>query len=252
MKGTLSIGKAIPTAMKKAAYTAFILTLLSILTTGCMYPSDNEQDSQVSYRESVKRIQSAVDDFYKEQSVLPILTADAEVPRYEKYRVDLDKLKNMGYIDEIPKTAFENGGSAYFLIINEESEPSVKVLDLNTKQKVNEVQMSVNRYKTANNGTLPTGDELYPGLFAVDISKTDVKNMKLKSVYSGQEAVFMMDNTGTVYIDYAFDIMQAVDKEKAKPKSDEDLRVYLEQASYFAPVKSTPYYWKDNQPVAQL
>lgn len=252
MKGNIHHGMERKARFTKVTCSISVLMLFSILMTGCMYQKENEQGSQVSYRESVKRIQSAVDDFFNEQSILPIITAGEEVPRYEKYRVDLDKLKNMGYIDEIPKTAFENGGSGYFLIINEEDDPSVKVMDLNTKQKVNDVQMSVDRYKTANNGSLPTGDELYPGFFAVDFAKTDVKAIKLSSVYSGQEVQFMMDESGTVYIDYAFDIMQAIEKETAKPKSDEDLRIYLEQASYFVPVKSAPYFWVDQQPTARL
>lgn len=236
----------------KVIFASFLLSIMSILMSGCMYQSEAEQENPVSYRESVKRIQSAVDDFYKEQSILPIITADEQVPRYEKYRIDLNKLQKMGYIDEIPKTAFENGGDGYFLIINEEEDPSVKVMDLNTQQKVNELQMSVNRYKTANNGELPKGTELYPGFSTVDLSKTDAKNMKLKSVFSGQEVTFMMDNNGIVYIDYAFDIMQAIQKEESEPTKDEDLRIYLEHASYFVPVKSVPYYWQDKQPVAKL
>lgn len=236
----------------KANISATVFMLMAVLMTGCMYPKENEQERQVSYRESVKRVQSAVDDFYKEESILPIITAGNEVPRYEKYRVDFEKLKNMGYIDEIPSTAFEKGGSGYFLIINEEKDPTVKVMDINTAQKINDVQLSVNRFKTANNGILPAGDELYHGFSTVDLSKTDAENVSLKSVYSGQEVTFMMDSNGTVYVDYAFDIMQAIQKEEAKPKDDEDLRVYLEKASYYVPVKSVPYIWKDKQPVAKL
>ncbi|WP_342192801.1 DUF3939 domain-containing protein [Paenibacillus uliginis] len=252
MKRIFSKGKARPLGIMKAISAATVFMLMTMLMTGCMYSDKNEQERQVSYRESVKRVQSAVDDFYKEQSILPILTAGEEVPRYEKYRVDFEKLKNMGYMDEIPSTAFEKGGSGYFLIINEEKEPTVKVMDLNIAQKVNDIQMSVNRFKTANNGKLPAGAELYPGFTTVDLLKTDVKNMKLKSIYSGQEVTFMMDSKGTVYVDYAFDIMQAIQKEDAEPKVDEDLRVYLEQASYYVPVKSVPYFWKDKQPVAKL
>ncbi len=239
-------------AMSTRIVIATVLVLMTVLLTGCLYPDENRQERQVSYLESVKRVQSAVDDFYKDQSVLPIITAGDEVPRYEKYRVDFEKLKNMGYIDEIPSTAFEKGGSGYFLIINEETEPLVKVMDINTVQQVNDVQMSVNRYKTANNGSLPAGEELYPGFLTIDLSKIDAKNVNLTSVYSGQEVTFMMGADGTVYVDYAFDIMQAIQKEEADPKGEEDLRIYLEKASYYVPIKSVPYVWKDEQPVAKL
>ena len=123
---------------------------------------------------------------------MPIITAGPEVPRYEKYRVDLDQLKNRGYIDQIPDTAFEKGGSGYFLIINEETEPTVKVMDLTTAQKVNDVQRAVNLYKMAHDNALPA-EALYPGYTAVDLSKTDAKSVRLMSVYSGQEMTFMMD-----------------------------------------------------------
>ncbi|WP_327204838.1 hypothetical protein [Paenibacillus sp. DMB20] len=239
-------------AWPKHYSVAALLVMFSMLMSGCLYPKENEQAEQVSYRESVKRIQSAVDDFFKEQSILPILTAGEEVPRYEKFRVDLDKLHNMGYIDEIPKTAFEKGGSGYFLIINEDQDPTVKVMDLHTAQKVNDVQMSVNRYMTANEGQLPAEGELYPGFKSVDIAKTDMKKLQLKSVYSGQDATLMMDEKGKVYIDYAFDIMQAIQKDGTEPQTDMDLRAYLEKESYFVPVKSVPYVWKNQQPVPRM
>ncbi|NMO96963.1 hypothetical protein [Paenibacillus lemnae] len=233
-------------------YKGLTVSLILVLfLSGCMYPKEDQQENQVSYRESVRRIQDAVNDFYKEESILPIITAGEEVPRYEKYRVDLDKLKNMGYIDEIPKTAFEKGGSGHFLIINEEVDPLVKVMDLLTIQKVNDVQLSVNRYKSDHDGELPTGVELHPGFFSVDVAKTDMKKLQLKSFYSGQEITLMMDDTGKVYVDYAFDIMQAIQKNGEDPKPDQDLRTYLEEESYFVPVKSVPYLWVDQQPVAQ-
>ncbi|MGG3282432.1 hypothetical protein ABEQ74_18950 [Paenibacillus solani] len=235
----------------KKMSAALVLVLLPALLTGCLYPGENMPENKVSYRESVKRIQSAVDDFYQEQGILPIITAGSEVPRYEKYRVDLDQLKNRGYIDQIPNTAFEKGGSGYFLIINEETEPTVKVMDLTTTQKVNDVQRAVNLYKMSHDDALPAGEAFYPGYTTVDLSKTDAKSLKLNSVYSGQEMTFIMDENGTVYADYAFDIMQAIQKNGTDPKKDEDLRRYLEQESYYVPVKSVPYTWQDGQPVAQ-
>lgn len=235
----------------KRMSAALVLVLFPVLLTGCLYPGENMPENKVSYRESVKRIQSAVDDFYQEQGILPIITAGSEIPRYEKYRVDLDQLKNRGYMDQIPNTAFEKGGSGYFLIINEETEPTVKVMDLTTTQKVNDVQRAVNLYKMSHDDALPAGETLYPGYTAVDLSKTDAKSVKLNSVYSGQEMTFIMDENGTVYADYAFDIMQAIRKNGTDPKEGEDLRRYLEQESYYVPVKSVPYTWQDGQPVAQ-
>ena len=227
-----------------------VMLMLTLMTTGCLYPDEKNEAKAINYRDSVSRIQAAVDAYQADKGLLPILNANEDTPRYEKFRIDLSKLEQNGYLDEIPSTAFEKGGNAYFLILDEELKPTVKVLDLITMQKVTDVQRAVDRYKISNKGALPSINEIYPGLFEVDLKKAGVTNSSLKSVYSGQEVAFLMDKQGKVYVDYAFDIMQLIDKEKIQPQPDEDLRVYLEQSSYYVPVKSLPYQWKDGSPVA--
>lgn len=216
-----------------------------------MYPRD-EKRADNNYRESVKRIQAAVDDYQQEEQLLPILNADETVPRYEKFRIDLDKLNKKGYLDDIPMTAFEQGGNAYFLILNEETVPVVKVMDLVTVQKVNDVQLQINRYKSAHGGALPLLDELYPGLYSIDKKQAGISSIVLSSVYSGQPINFIMDAAGVVYVDYILDIMSAIQKNGGiEHNNKKDLRLELEQASYYVPVKSLPYFWLDDQPIPQ-
>ena len=240
--------RKIPT--RKILILSVILSLTFTLS-GCLYPDKGEERTKVSYRESVKRIQSAVDDYQKEEGVLPIINAEQSTPRYEKFRIDLDLLNKKGYLDDIPATAFEKGGSAYFLILNEESNPTVKVMDLETVQKVNDVQLQVNRYKSAHAGSLPSGDEMYPGLYVVDSKKAGTTSYKLTSVYSGEDIPFIMDKKGIVYVDYVFDIMTVIQKNGGPNDPSKDLRLDLEQASYYVPVKSLPYLWVNEQPVPQ-
>ncbi|MFD1774149.1 DUF3939 domain-containing protein [Paenibacillus rhizophilus] len=225
------------------------ILVLALFLSGCMYPGKEDSGSAIIYRESVKKIQTAVDDYYKEEGLLPIMNADETTPRYEKFRIDLDKLNKRGYLDAIPATAFEKGGSAYFLLLDEERNPTVKVMDLVTVQAVNDVQRKVNLYRSSHGGELPAAGELYPGLYSVDGKKAGTESLKLTSVYSGQEMDFMIDRTGSVYADYVFDIMSAVDKGTEQPAPDEDLRSYLLENSWFVPVKSLPYYWVGGQPV---
>ncbi|WP_410514797.1 hypothetical protein PaeBR_10675 [Paenibacillus sp. BR2-3] len=224
---------------------------LSITLSGCLYPEDKEGRTKVNYRESVRRIQSAVDDYQKEEGLLPIINAETTTPRYEKFRVDLNLLNQKGYLDDIPATAFEKGGSAYFLILNEESSPTVKVMDLATVQKVNDVQLQVTRYMSAHGGALPSGEEIYPGLYLLDTKKAGIGSVELTSVYSGQVLPFLMDIEGKVYVDYVFDIMAVINKNGGGHEQNKDLRLALEQASYFVPVKSLPYLWINEQPVPQ-
>ncbi|WP_025691452.1 DUF3939 domain-containing protein [Paenibacillus zanthoxyli] len=223
--------------------------VLPLFLSACLSNGREEGKTAVSYRESVSRVQSAVDDFYKEEGLLPILNADGATPRFEKFRIDLDKLNKKGYLDDIPAVAFEKGGSAYFLLLNEERDPTVKVMDLVTVQAVNDVQRKVNLYRSAHNGELPAAGELYPGLYKIDGKKAGTERIKLTSVYSGQEMDFIMDKSGAVYADYAFDIMSAIDRAGVQPSTGEDLRPLLLGSSWFVPVKSLPYYWVGDRPV---
>ncbi len=235
---------------KGAALLLMVFILLAGSLSGCMYPG-KEQQTGGSYRESVKRVQEAVEDYQQQEGLLPILNADEATPRYEKFVVDLGKLHEMGYLDEIPAAAFEKGGSAYFLILDEETRPSVKLMDLVTVQKVNDVQRRINRYKSGHGGNLPAADEIYPDLFTIDAQQAGTGSITLKSIYSGQPLQFIMDKNGTVYADYSPDILAVVGKNGISTEANRDLRLKLEQASYYVPVKSLPYYWVEDRPVPQ-
>ncbi|WP_254075380.1 DUF3939 domain-containing protein [Paenibacillus tritici] len=227
-----------------------VLILLILSLGGCMYPGDQQKPGGGA-RESVKRVQAAVDDYQEQEGLLPILTSGEATPRYEKFVIDLNKLQQEGYLDEIPAAAFEKGGSAYFLILDEETDPKVKLMDLVTVQKVNDIQRKVNQYKSAHGGKLPAEDEMYPGLSAIDSKRAGTEGIKLNSVYSGQPLGFLMDKEGAVYVDYGADITSAMDKNDGVPEADRDLRLELVQASYYVPVKSLPYLWVEGRPVPQ-
>ncbi|WP_334071597.1 MULTISPECIES: DUF3939 domain-containing protein [Paenibacillus] len=229
------------------------ILILSGLLSGCLYRGE-PQERRVSYIESVDRVQRAVDRFQEDQGILPMITAGEETPKYEKFRVNLDQLNRQGYLEQIPETAFEKGGSVYFLVINEEEDPTVKVMDLATVQKVNDVQRSVDLFRNKQDGKLPVqvNGEISPGVFKVDLEAAGAEAYDIKSVYSGQPQDYLVDKDGRVYVDYAFDIMQALDQSGEKPGAAADLREILTDRSYFVPVKSLPYRWVDGTPVPQI
>ncbi|WP_342561824.1 hypothetical protein NST84_19520 [Paenibacillus sp. FSL R7-0345] len=240
--------------LRQRSVVSFILhlaapVLLSVFA-GCMYPGEEQRPGGGS-SESVRRVQAAVDEYQGKEGLLPILNSDADTPRYEKFVVDLEKLRSEGYLDEIPSAAFEQGGNAYFLILDEETTPAVKLMDLVTVQKVNDVQRQVNRYKSAHGGSLPAGEERYPGIYTVDAKSAGTTAVALSSVYSGQPQEFIMDGNGNIYADYSADIMYAVEQSGSTPAADQDLRTVLEAASYYVPVKSLPYLWMGGEPVPQ-
>jgi hypothetical protein len=235
----------------RSAVLLVLLMFTASLLSGCLYRGDRQQSGPVSYMESVDRIQRALDRFQDDKGILPIITAGEETPRYEKYRIDLNQLKREGYLEEIPAAAFEQGGSVYFLVIDEETNPTVKVMDLNTVQKVNDIQRKVMTYQSSHGGALPheAAEETYPGLQTVSLALLQAESLALPSVYSGETLPYLMDAEGQVYVDYAFDMMQAIDQSDTPPQGDEDLRTWLTDRSAFVPVKSLPYRWNGSEPV---
>ncbi|OPA81431.1 hypothetical protein BVG16_03730 [Paenibacillus selenitireducens] len=229
---------------------AAILMLLASLTTGCMYPKELRGENQLSYRETTLLVQNAVESYQKDNGILPIITSPQSTPMYEKYRINFEPLIDGKYLSAIPSTAYEKGGTGYFMIIHEETKPAVKVMDLTTFQQVNDVQKLVDTYKSAHAGELPAGEQAYPDFYDINGDLLNSKVPTLKSVYSGEEIPFMMDKQGKVFVDYATDIMVAIQKSGKEPQGQNiDLRDLLVEASYYVPVKSTTYHWVNQQPV---
>ncbi len=84
-------------------------------------------------------------------------------------------------------------------------------------QKVNDIQHQVDRYKSVHGGRLPEGVTLHPGLYVIASKQAGTGSITLSSIYSGQPLAFIMDKNGTVYADYSFDIMTAIDKAGGSP-----------------------------------
>lgn len=228
--------------------------ILAMLLPGCLYREAVRQNPSDAYRESVNRIQLAVDQYQSEHELLPLLTPSEETPKYEKFRVDLALLLKEGYLESIPQTAFENGGSVYFLIQNEELDPVIKIMDLTTVQHVNDVERLAAKYREQRGGVLPVEKghgELPEGIHLLDLKAIGGKSYVLNSVYSGQELSYLISDEGKVYVDYAPDLMQVVERTGITPSEHDDIREMLTEQSYFVPVNSLPYFWEGDRPIPQ-
>lgn len=245
--------------MSRSVVTVFVRVMLVplalvMLLSGCLYRDTVRQNSSEAYREGVNRIQLAVDQYQGEYELLPLITPSEETARYEKYRVDLALLQREGFLESIPQAAFENGGSVYFLIQNEESDPVVKLMDLKTAQYVNDIERLVSKYREQQEGSLPVkteSRELPEGLSYVDLKAIGGESLVLNSVYSGQKLDYLVNDQGQVYVDYAPDLMQIVEHTGITPSGKTDIRELLTEESYFVPVKSLPYYWENDRPIAR-
>ncbi|MFC5403825.1 hypothetical protein [Cohnella soli] len=229
------------------AVTLIALTMLAL--TGCLYPEENTPGNDGSVRQAVVAVQDAVDRFQQQSGLLPIKSADASVPLYEKYKIDFGKLKRMDFLGQVPSAAFENGGKYQFLVIDEETKPQVKLLDVATFQTISDIQKKVDAYRASHEDKLPSKGELYTGYSSIDFDKLGVKAPDVMSVYSNQSLNVMLNDKGKVFVDYAIDIATAVRKSGVEPKQGGDLRRVLIEQSYYVPVKSPEYVWTNGEPI---
>ncbi|WP_146241125.1 hypothetical protein [Paenibacillus sambharensis] len=237
--------------LKLTGQAALVLLLLAALS-GCLYPKDRMGQNERPSKESVRLIQDAVDQYFASKGLLPIKNSGEDTPIYEKFVIDIAKLERMGYINDIPAAAFENGGSYYFLLQNEEVDPVVKLMSITVYQQINDLQAKVDAYREANGGQLPAGGEAYPSFYHIDFDKLTGSKPVIRSVYSNQTMNLIIHENGTVYADYGADIRKAVELSGTDPDPETDLRELLVSQSDFVPVKSAAYYWVDGDPAARL
>ncbi|GGF87877.1 hypothetical protein [Paenibacillus abyssi] len=235
--------------VKKSVSLLALIGLCAVLMTGCLYPEENRAQNMASTRDAVIYMQSVIDQYQQQTGVLPIKNSTPDTPKYEKYVIDLAKLQRMQYIGDLPSVSFENGGRFYFLLLDEDTKPTVKLMDLVSFQAVNDIQSWVNDYQRRNN-TLPVGDEAYPGFFRIDYGALGKKEPAITSLYSGTTLSTMMDGQGIVYIDYGIDLMRTIERNSLAPEPEQDLREFLAAEYDFVPVKTTVYHWVDNEPRA--
>ncbi|MDF2720218.1 MAG: hypothetical protein K0R28_7143 [Paenibacillus sp.] len=234
-----------------AGRVAGIVALAALLPvlSGCMYPKEMRKENQVTATESILVVQNAVDRYKEKNGILPIKNSEMSTPIYEKYVLDMKKLTHGPYLGQVPGTAFEMGGSNLFVLVNPDVKPEVKLLDLTGYQKTGDIQKWVDEYAKANNGAIPKGNPAGQDVFRLDFDKLGKKAAQTESMYSRTYLSYLVSADGTVAIDYAPEIMQAMQRKGMKTAdASTDLRTLLVAESPYVPAKSFPYYWLDNEP----
>ncbi|TVY11604.1 DUF3939 domain-containing protein [Paenibacillus cremeus] len=230
----------------RLAAVALIFTLLS----GCLYPKEMRKENQIASGEYVVLVQNAIDQYKAKTGVLPIKNSEETTPIYEKYPIDFKKLKGP-YLSTVPANAFENGGTATYVLVDAETKPTVKMMDIPSFQQTVDLQKAVDDYK-AKTGQLPKGQAIAQGFSTIDYAKLSRKPDEVQSMYSREiKLPFMLHDSGVVAIDYAPEIMRLIDKKQLQSKLDpkQDLRQLLVQESFYVPARSFPYFWHNGQPV---
>ncbi len=212
--------------------------------------SGHAQLQPAAVKESIVLVRYGVEEYRKLTGVFPIRNSTEQTPIYEKYVIDLRKLKDRGLISQFPIFAFENGGTYQYVLVNPDGAYEIKLMDVAAFQRANAVERAVAEYAAANRGALPRGDSAGQGMFRIDFAKLKGKlEPQTRSPYSGTYLPYVMNDRGQVAIDYAIDIAARLQKAGMPPKAGElDLRELLVADFPFVPVRSFPYRLVGNEP----
>jgi hypothetical protein len=224
-----------------------VVMLLSL--SGCVYSNEIKQQNSPATGEYIGLVQNAVDQYIKRNGVPPIQNKDQNTPVYEKYLVDFRKLKNYNLISAIPTNAFENGGTVIYVLINVETKPIVKLMDLISYQKMVDLQKEVNLWIQKHPGQIPKGEAVTDQFYLLDMSKLPIKKVQIESPYSRQLLSILINASGGIAIDYSPELIKAMNKSGLQPGDEQlDLRTVLVDQAFFVPAWSFPYHWINNQP----
>ncbi|WP_397443843.1 hypothetical protein [Peribacillus aracenensis] len=237
--------------MMRNFFKILCLLCISVSLSGCLYPEKQKMQNQLPYKEQIQSVQSAVDQFQKDEGgILPIVTKDAETPIYQKYVIKFSKISPR-YMAEPPDNAFESGGVFQYILVNVEKDPTVKLLDVRMAQKIQDVSLRLTAYQQSN-GYPPFKERLSDNVFTLDYEKMGLKEAPtVTSPFSQKDLYLVVDGQGSIFVDYTPDLLEALKKHEGEIKPGEDIRKLLVQSSEFVPAYSLPYTidGKTNNPI---
>lgn len=227
----------------------FLVIILLLLLTGCLYPKQNLSQHQQSNEEQLETVQEAVDaytDYYK--GLVPIKTKDSSTSVYERYLIDFNQLLDEGYLNNIPGTAFENGGVYQYALYEPETKPQVKLIDLRMTEKLRSVNVQLDLYRSKHIYP-PFGKSIAKNVYHLDYEKLGLKEEPyVMSPYSNEKLPIVISNEGKLYIDYTYDLFHALKDFDHHYEAGDDIRGILAEHYPFLPAYSLPYTISEGEP----
>ncbi|MCI1592069.1 hypothetical protein [Heyndrickxia oleronia] len=218
--------------------TLLFLVCISItMLSGCLYPQEKLAENQIPYEDQIQSVQTAVDKFQKDNGgILPIKTRDQSTPIYEKYPIDYKKIVPQ-YLSDSPGNSYENGGIFQYVLIDVETNPTVKIFDLRIAEKIRELHMRINAQ-----GYPPYKNEVSKNVYTLNYKKIGYKEEPfVVSPYSNNNLPFVITGQGDIFVDYSSDLYHVLRNKNVKVKPGEDIRHILTDDSLFVPAYSLPY-----------
>ncbi|NCU16373.1 hypothetical protein [Pallidibacillus pasinlerensis] len=221
----------------KQIIRVFSLIFVSCILSGCLYPKERIAQ-QIPAETSVQQVQEAVEAYQSENNgLLPIKNKDSEMDQYIKYLIDFTKLVPQ-YLPEIPANAYEAGGVFQYVIIIPETNPTVKIFDMEIAERIREINIRLSMQKYP-----PFKEVIQDNVFSLDFNKLGYEQEPvIISPFSGQNLPFIISSDGEIYVDYSADIYQILqEKDVEQVEKYKDLRSLLVEDSIFVPAYSLPY-----------
>lgn len=218
-----------------------LLIGVTFLLGGCLYPQAEKLKSQESYKIQIDNVQSAVDQFQKDEGgILPIQTKDATTPIYQKYVINMKRISPR-YMADPPESAYEAGGFFQYVLVDVEKDPTVKLLDVRLAQAIQDLSLRLNAYRQKN-GYPPFKERLANNAYTLDYEKVGLKEAPtVKSPYSQKDLHLILNEEGEIFVDYTPDLYDVLQTYNGNVKQGEDIRKILVETSDFVPAYSLSY-----------
>jgi hypothetical protein len=236
--------------MKHNYILVFTMVCILAVLSGCLYPQGDLAKNQPPNEAQLDMVQSAVEQYREmKQGLVPIKTKDNDTPLFQKYLVDFSLLKENNILQEIPGTAYENGGLYQYTLITPEDDPRVKLIDLRITEQIRSVNVKLDIYRNEHIYP-PFKQEIEEGIFTIDYEKLGFeKPPHVVSPYSQENLPIIMDVDGNLYVDYRIDLLNALEDHEHTYQEGDDIRFLLAENTPFVPAYSLPYTVRSGEPV---
>ena len=223
----------------------FISSLVFVLS-GCMNPSGKTTGQEIPYADQLESMQKAVEAYQQNSGgLLPIKTRDLETDIYIKYPIEFSKIVP-AYTEKIPSNAYETGGIYQYVLIDVDTNPTVKLVDLRSAENIRDLNLRRNI-----NGRAPFKEAVGDHVYAVDFKAMGFEEpLTVPSPYSDAVLPIVIGGDGVFYIDYSIDLNRELQEKTQTVKPGEDIRFLLTDKYPVLPAYSLPYTVNaDNEPI---
>ena len=218
-----------------------LLSIIMLLLTGCGSSTNFDQSSLRPDIDMLGGVQRAVNEYHEDTGVLPIKTRDQDTDIFIKYLIDFEKLVPK-YIGSPPANAYEKGGIFQYIIWNPEENPTVKLVDLRTPERIREINI---RFKGTKYPQFK--DKVAEHVYTINFENIGYKeNVTVQSPYSNNQLPLIVSAEGDIYVDYSIDLYTYMKDNDIVAQPGDDIREILVDNFPVVPAYSLPYTVDEN------